>query len=44
MAARSAEIGYGLVQGQQPAEELTLIPVTLISSENVDSYQGWGTE
>ncbi len=41
MAETAVEIGYDLMQGKKPKEELTLIPVGLITKENVDRYAGW---
>jgi ribose transport system substrate-binding protein len=41
MAEEAVKIGYGIMQGKKPKEELTLIPVGLITRENVDRYAGW---
>jgi ribose transport system substrate-binding protein len=41
MAQEAVEIGYNLLQGKKPKEELTLIPVGLITKENVARYAGW---
>jgi ribose transport system substrate-binding protein len=41
MAQQAVEIGYNLMQGKKPKEELTLIPVGLITKENVSRYAGW---
>jgi ribose transport system substrate-binding protein len=41
MAQEAAKIGYDIIQGKKPKEELTLIPVGLITKENVDRYAGW---
>ncbi len=41
MAGKAVEIGYDIMNGKKPAEELTLIPVDLITKENVDQYKGW---
>src|ERR1700732_325925 len=41
MAQEAVEIGYKIMQAKQPKEELTLIPVGLITKENVDRYAGW---
>jgi ribose transport system substrate-binding protein len=41
MAQEAVKIGYGIIQGKKPKEELTLIPVGLITKENVDRYAGW---
>jgi ribose transport system substrate-binding protein len=41
MAGKAVEIGYDIMNGKKPAQELTLIPVDLITKENVDQYKGW---
>jgi ribose transport system substrate-binding protein len=41
MAQKAVEIGYGIINGQKPAQDLTLIPVDLITKENVGQYKGW---
>ena len=41
MAEEAVKIGYETMQGKKPKEELTLIPVGLITKENVDRYAGW---
>lgn len=44
MASRAVEVGYDLLQGKKPAQELILIPVTLVTRENIGSYKGWTTQ
>ena len=41
MAQKAVQTGYDIMNGKKPAEELTLIPVDLITKENVDQYKGW---
>ena len=41
MAQKAVEIGYNIIQGKKPKQELTLIPVGLITKENVARYAGW---
>jgi ribose transport system substrate-binding protein len=41
MSGKAVEIGYDCMSGKKPAEELTLIPVDLITKDNVDQYKGW---
>jgi ribose transport system substrate-binding protein len=41
MAQEAVKIGYDLMQGTKPKEELTLIQVGLITKENVARYAGW---
>jgi ribose transport system substrate-binding protein len=41
MAQKAVEAGYEVFQGKKPEEETILIPVKLISRENVGEYTGW---
>jgi ribose transport system substrate-binding protein len=41
MAGKAVEIGNDIMNGKKPAAELTLIPVDLITKDNVDQYKGW---
>ena len=41
MAGKAVSIGYDVMNGKKPAQELTLIPVELITKENVAQYKGW---
>jgi ribose transport system substrate-binding protein len=41
MAQKAVEIGYNLMQGKKPEQALTLIPVELITKDNVSQYKGW---
>jgi ribose transport system substrate-binding protein len=41
MAGKAVDIGYDVMNGKKPAEALTLIPVDLITKDNVDQYKGW---
>ena len=41
MAQKAVEIGYNIMQGKKPEQEVTLIPVQLITKENVGQYKGW---
>jgi ribose transport system substrate-binding protein len=41
MAQEAVKIGYDIMEGKKPKEDLTLIPVGLITKENVDRYAGW---
>ena len=41
MAEEAVKIGHDIIEGKKPKEELTLIPVGLITKENVDRYAGW---
>lgn len=44
MATKGIEIGYGIMNGEEPEETTVLIPVTLITRDNVDQYVGWASE
>src|SRR5260370_41665510 len=41
MAQKAVEVGYDILNGKKPEQPLVLIPVDLITKENVDQYQGW---
>ena len=41
MAQKAVEVGYDIMQGKKPEKDLILIPVKLITRENVDEYTGW---
>jgi ribose transport system substrate-binding protein len=41
MAEKAVAIGYDIMNGKKPAQELTLIPVELITKDNVSQYKGW---
>ncbi len=41
MAGKAVDIGYDAMNGKKAAQELTLIPVDLITKDNVDQYKGW---
>ena len=41
MTEEAVTLGYDSMNGKKPASALTLIPVRLITKDNVNSYQGW---
>ncbi len=41
MAHRAVEVGYDVMNGKKPEKDTILIPVELITHENVDKYVGW---
>jgi ribose transport system substrate-binding protein len=41
MAQKAVETGYDILQGKKPSEETILIPVKLITRDNVSDYTGW---
>ena len=44
MAKEGVEIGYQIKQGKAPKETTMLIPVDLITRDNVKDYKGWVTK
>lgn len=41
MAVRGVQIAYGVMQGKAPKQPLVLIPVSLVTRDNLASYKGW---
>jgi ribose transport system substrate-binding protein len=41
MSGKAVEIGYDIMNGKKPEQALTLVPVDLITKQNVDQYKGW---
>jgi len=41
IAVTAVEIGYDLLNGNAPADPMRLLPSTLITRDNVNSYRGW---
>jgi ribose transport system substrate-binding protein len=41
MAEKAVEIGYNIMNGKKPKQQLTLIPVEFITKQNVNQYKGW---
>ena len=41
MSQKAVEIGYNVLQGKKPEQETILIPVKLITRDNVNEYTGW---
>ncbi|HZC36332.1 MAG TPA: ABC transporter substrate-binding protein, partial [Chthoniobacterales bacterium] len=41
MSEKAVAIGYDVMNGKKPEQELTLIPVELITKDNVAKYKGW---
>lgn len=41
MAEKAVEMGYEILQGRAPQQETLLVPVSLVTRDNVASYQGW---
>lgn len=41
MAAKAVEVGVALLRGEKPPQEMILVPVTLVTRENIGTYRGW---
>jgi ribose transport system substrate-binding protein len=41
MSQKAVEVGYEIINGKKPEKDLILIPVKLITRDNVDQYTGW---
>ena len=41
LARKGVDIGVDLLNGKEPTQKVTLLPSSLITRENVDSYKGW---
>jgi ribose transport system substrate-binding protein len=41
MAAQAVAVGFEVLQGRPPAKPLVLVPVTLVTRDNLASYRGW---
>lgn len=41
MAAQAVAVGYTILQGGRPERDPLLVPVTLVTRENIAGYQGW---
>jgi ribose transport system substrate-binding protein len=41
MAQKAVEVGYDIMQGKKPQKDTILIPVRLVTRDNVDEYTGW---
>jgi ribose transport system substrate-binding protein len=44
MAQKAVEVGYEIMQGKKPEETTILIPVQLVTRDNVESFVGWTRE
>lgn len=44
MAAKAVEVGNDILNGKKPADPNILIPVTLITRENVNQHKGWTSD
>nr|WP_225938791.1 ABC transporter substrate-binding protein [Kovacikia minuta] len=41
MAAKAVEVGNDILNGKKPAQSTILIPVKLVTRDNVSQYKGW---
>ncbi len=44
MAETAVEVGTQILQGGTPPQDTVLVPVELITKDNIDQYQGWTRE
>ena len=44
MAEKAVEVGFGILQGKPPATDPLLVPVSLVTRENVGDYKGWSSK
>lgn len=44
MAVTAVEVGNDILQGNPPPESTVLVPVELITRDNIDQYKGWTSE
>ena len=42
MAAMAYRLAVGVVNGHMPEKDIVLLPPHLVTTENVDTYKGWG--
>lgn len=43
MAQKAVEIGYGIMNGEKPADAMILMPSSLITKDNIKDYKGWSS-
>lgn len=43
IAQKAVEIGQDILNGKKPAQQMTLLPSTLITRANVKDYKGWSS-
>ncbi|HEY9620715.1 MAG TPA: ABC transporter substrate-binding protein [Crinalium sp.] len=41
MAERAVEVGVDIINGNPPPDKTVLVPVQLVTRDNVDQYKGW---
>jgi ribose transport system substrate-binding protein len=41
LGSTAVDIGYAILNGNPPDGQVTKIPVTLVTRENVAEYKGW---
>lgn len=41
MAQKAVNVGYGIMNGQKPANPMILMEPMLITRDNVNAYKGW---
>jgi len=43
MAQTAVGVGYGIMNGQKPANPMILMAPTLVTRDNVSGYKGWSS-
>lgn len=41
MAAQAVEVGFAILQGRPPTKDPRLVPVALVTRDNIGTYRGW---
>ncbi len=41
IAQKAVEIGQDIINGKKPANQMLLLPSTLITRANINDYKGW---
>ena len=41
MAQEATQVGYKIMKGRAPESKIILIPVTLVTREDISKFQGW---
>jgi ribose transport system substrate-binding protein len=44
MAEKAVEVGFELLQGRKPAKDPWLVPVSLVTRDNIANYRGWSSQ
>ena len=44
MASESVKVGYDIMNGKKPKDTVMLLPVPLVTRDNLKDYPGWVKE